>query len=125
MNSGAATSQATVDAAAGKGKQRALRAPAFLPKPPRHFEEMDIPEHLLIDIAVRLIYMRGVCTIQLLASCLKLSLELAESIFRRLSDQQHLEVRRMSGDDYVFSLSASGRRLALERAATVRYSGPA
>lgn len=108
----------------GKGK-RFLEPPTFLPKPPAHFEDIDIPEHFLIDIAVRLVYLRGVCTINMMASCLKLSLEISESIFRKLSDQQHLEVRRMSGDDYVFSLSASGRRLALERATTVRYSGPA
>ena len=30
----------------------------------------------------------------------------------------------MAGDDYVFALSPAGRRMAMERAATVRYSGP-
>jgi hypothetical protein len=31
----------------------------------------------------------------------------------------------MAGDDYIFGLSAAGRRLATERAAILRYSGPA
>lgn len=106
-------------------KRVRLRTPEYLPKPPTCFEEIDVPEHLLMDIAVRQIYTRGVCTIHLLASSLKLSLELSETIFRRLSDQQHVEVHRMAGDDYVFSLSSSGRRLATERGVTMRYGGPA
>jgi hypothetical protein len=56
---------------------------------------------------------------------MKIPLEIAEAIFRRLNDQQHLELRRMSGEDYVFSLSATGRRLAAERALSLRYAGPA
>ena len=56
---------------------------------------------------------------------MKLPLELAEAVFRRLSDQTYVEVKRMSGDDYVFSLSPSGRKLAAERALSSRYAGPA
>ena len=56
---------------------------------------------------------------------MKLPLELAEAVFRRLNEQQYFEVRRMSGDDYVFSLSPSGRKLAAERALSSRYAGPA
>jgi len=124
MNSAGAS--ASMETSAGQSRlERLYQPPELLPDPPRHFEDLDIPEHLLIDIALRLVHLRGVCTINLLASSLKLSLELAEGIFRRLSDQQHLEVRRMSGDDYVFSLSGSGRKLAVERGVTVRYSGAA
>jgi hypothetical protein len=85
---------------------------------------MDIPEQLLVDIALRQTYMRGTCTIQQLSDLMKLSLEMAEGLFRKLIDQQYLEVRRMIGDDYVFALSAAGRRLSTERSATLRYSGP-
>jgi len=35
-----------------------------------------------------------------------------------------LEVRRMSGDDYIFSLSPGGRKMAAERALSSRYTGP-
>lgn len=106
------------------GKEPRLIAPEFLPPPPDRFDEIDIPEQTMIDIAVRQVYLRSTCTIHGLASLMKLSLSLAESIFRRLNEQQYFEVRRMTGDDYVFSLSAAGRRLALERAATLRYAGP-
>jgi hypothetical protein len=55
---------------------------------------------------------------------MRLSLELTEALFRRLNEQQYCEVRRMSGDDYVFSLSPNGRKLAAERALLSRYTGP-
>ena len=56
---------------------------------------------------------------------MKLPLELAEAVFRRLSDQKYVEVQRMSGEDYIFSLSPEGRKLAAERALSSRYAGPA
>ena len=99
--------------------------PALLPPSPSRFDDMDIPDHLLIDIALRHIHLRGTCTIHGLAGLMKISVEIAEAIFRRLNDQQFLEVRRMEGEDYVFSLSAAGRRLASERSLSLRYAGPA
>jgi hypothetical protein len=104
----------------------AIQSPAAtsLPKAPVVQEEIDISEHLLQDIALRHIYLRGTCTIHLLSGLLKLSLELTEGLFRKLIDQQHIEVRRMAGDDYIFGLSPTGRRMAMERAVTVRYAGP-
>jgi hypothetical protein len=111
-------------AARTAGADRPL-LPEILPPPPARIEDLGIPEHLLIDIALRHVSLRGLCSIHLLAQLMKLSVECAEAIFRRLSDQQYFETRRMSGDDYVFSLSAAGRRLASERALILRYAGPA
>lgn len=78
-----------------------------------------------MDLAVRHVNARGVATIRLLADLMKLPLELTESVFRRLSDQQYFEVKRAVGDDYVFALSPSGRKMAVERALSSRYTGPA
>ena len=104
----------------------AIRAEAlrWLPAAPVLLEEIDISEHLLLDIALRHVYLQGTCTIQLLSGLMKLSLELTESLFRRMIDQQYVEVRRMAGDDYVFALSPTGRRMSTERSATLRYAGP-
>jgi hypothetical protein len=104
---------------------RTLAPPVYLPPPPRTLDQIDIPENLLFDLAVRHVSARGVATIQLLAQLMKLPLELTEALFRRLNEQQYCEVRRMSGDDYVFSLSPSGRKLAAERSISSRYTGPA
>jgi hypothetical protein len=122
---------AAFDEAAASGRSerrpraRMLAPPAWLPEPPRTLDQIDIPETLLLDLAVRHVNARGVATIHLLAQLMKLPLELTEALFRRLNEQQYCEVRRMSGDDYVFSLSPNGRKLAAERALSSRYTGPA
>jgi len=125
----AAVSEAVTGGMAGLADRRPvarkLAAPVHLPEPPRTLDQIDIPENLLLDLAVRHVSARGVVTIELLAQLMKLPLELAEAVFRRLSEQQYFEVRRMSGDDYVFSLTPSGRKLAAERALSSRYAGPA
>ncbi|HXE62512.1 MAG TPA: hypothetical protein VN519_03180 [Bryobacteraceae bacterium] len=102
----------------------AASAERFWPAIPRVLEDIDVSEHLLLDIAMRHIYLRGTCSIEMLAGMMKLSIEIAETIFRRLSDQKFIEVRRMVGDDYIFGLSAPGRAMSIERSATLQYSGP-
>jgi len=105
--------------------EHGLALPAYLPPPPRTLDDIDIPESILMDLAVRHVNARSVASIHLLARLMKLPLELTEALFRRLNEQQYFEVRRMSGDDYIFSLSPSGRKLAAERALSSRYMGPA
>jgi hypothetical protein len=102
----------------------AASAGRFWPAIPRVLEDIDISEHLLLDIAMRHIYLRGTCSIEMLAGMMKLSIEIAETLFRRLADQKFIEVRRMVGDDYIFALSPSGRAMSIERSATLQYSGP-
>src|SRR5205823_3288632 len=97
--------------------------PAWLPPWPECIEELEIPEHVIVDLVLRQASMRSVCTIHSLSEMMKIPIEVTESVFRKLNDQQYLEVRRMSGDDYVFTLSPAGRRLAAERAMTQRYAG--
>ena len=101
-----------------------LKPPTYLPSAPRLLEELDVPESLVADIAMRFVAARGTATIQLLAGWLKLPLELTDSLFRHLNDQSLLEVRRMTGDDYVFALSGAGRKMTAERSIASRYTGP-
>ncbi len=107
-----------------RARPRVLAPPSHLPPPPQSLDLLGIPENVLLDLALRHVNSRGVVTIQLLSQLMKLPLELAEMLFRHLSEQHYLEVRRMSGDDYVFSLSPAGRKLASERALASRYAGP-
>jgi hypothetical protein len=99
--------------------------PAWIPFFPRTLDQIDIPETMVMDLAMRHVAHRGIVTIQLLASLMKLPLELAEAVFRHLKDHQLVEVKRMSGDDYVFTLSPDGRKMAAERTIVSRYTGPA
>ncbi len=102
-----------------------LAPPAHLPAPPRLFDDIDISEDRLVDLALRHVSTRGIASIQMLAHAMKLPLELSEAVFRRMSEQQCIEVRRTLGNDYVFSLSPNGRKVAAERALSSRYVGPA
>jgi predicted ATPase with chaperone activity len=106
-------------------KGRSISPPEYSPIPPRRINEIDIPENMLIDLAMRHISHQGTVTIHLLAHLMKIPLELAEAIFRNLSESLCVEVKRMLGEDYVFSLSPSGRKMAAERALSSRYTGPA
>ncbi len=124
MTQGEAIPADTATFAASSGDANGDSQRVWRPAPPVVFEEIDISEHLLIDIAMRHVYLRGTCTIHLLSELMKLSLELTEALFRKLVDQQYLEVRRMVGDDYVFALSPAGRRMSMERSSTLRYAGP-
>jgi hypothetical protein len=105
--------------------RRELSPPSYLPAPPQLLDDIDVSESLLVDLALRHVNMRGTATIHLLASLMRLPLELTETLFRRLNEKHFFEVLRMSGDDYVFSLSPNGRKLAAERALSSRYTGPA
>jgi hypothetical protein len=108
-----------------RSAQRLLSPPVWLPDPPRTLDEVDVPESLILDLAIRHVSVRGTCSIEKLSQVMKLPLELTEGIFRRLNEQQYFEVRRMAGDDYIFSLSPGGKRMAAERAQSSRYTGPA
>jgi hypothetical protein len=108
-----------------KRAKRLLAPPRYLPVPPRKLDDIDIQENLLVDIAVRHVNARGVATIHMLAKLMRLPLEFTEALFRHLRDQQYFEIKRSVGDDYVFSLSPSGRKMAAERALSSRYTGPA
>jgi hypothetical protein len=122
---GAAATQVNHETTERRAAERTLAPPAWLPEPPRSLDQIDLAGNILPDLALRQVNARSVTTIQILAELMKLPLELTEALFRRLNEQQYLEVRKMSGDDYVFSLSPSGRKLAIERSVSSRYVGPA
>jgi len=109
---------------ASKRPKRLLAPPGYLPESPRKLEDIDIPENLLTDIAVRHVNARGVATIHMLAQLMRLPLEFTEALFRHIREQQYFEIKRSVGDDYVFSLSPAGRKMAAERALSSRYTGP-
>lgn len=102
----------------------ASAASRWLPAAPVVLEDMGVSEHLLLDIALRHVYLRGTCTIHLLSGLMKLALETTETLFRRMIEQQFVEVRSTLGDDYVFALTPTGRRTSIERSETMRYAGP-
>jgi hypothetical protein len=98
---------------------------SFVPQPPQSLETIDIPEPLVTDLVLRRVFMDGECTLKTLCSSLHLPFPVINGVFQRLRQQQLLDVKGMIGNDYRFSLTATGRSLAGDRWRICQYVGPA
>ncbi len=101
------------------------RTPATLPPVPRHIEDLGIPEALVTDLVLRRAQMEGTSSFGSICQALKLSHGIVEAVFRQLRQQQLVEVRGMVGEDYSFSLTNAGQRVATNRRKLSHYAGPA
>jgi len=98
---------------------------ACCPPMPETPEKLGIPRSLVIDLVMRRVYLSGLSNFQSLSAALKLSTSVIEIIFRELRQQQLIEVKGMTGNDYNFTLTSAGRDLAAERYRITHYAGPA
>jgi energy-coupling factor transporter ATP-binding protein EcfA2 len=98
---------------------------AYCPPMPETPEKLGIPRSLVIDLVMRRVYLSGLSNFQSLSEALKLSTSVIENIFRELRQQQLIEVKGMTGNDYNFTLTSAGRDLAAERYRITHYAGPA
>jgi len=98
---------------------------AYCPPMPETLEKLGIPRSLVIDLVMRRVYLSGLSNFQSLSEALKLSTSVIENIFRELRQQQLIEVKGMTGNDYNFTLTSAGRDLAAERYRITHYAGPA
>jgi predicted ATPase with chaperone activity len=80
---------------------------------------------VVADLVLRYLWLHGTGTLALLNETLKLSFPLLETLFHQFRNQQLLEVKGMTGNDYSFSLTASGRAHAAGRNEICQYVGPA
>ena len=94
------------------------------PSVPRTAEDLGLPQSLLFDLVLRYLREQGTATTSAMRRALKLSIPVTEEIFQQLRQRRMIEVERMSGADYVFSLASSARQKAAETLSTCRYAGP-
>jgi hypothetical protein len=99
--------------------------PAFAPPIPQTVEELGIPHSLLVDLVMRRSLLEGGSTLQSLSNALRVPVPVINSIFQHLRVQHLIEVKGMQGNDYSFTLSASGKALAGERFQLSQYAGSA
>ena len=92
---------------------------------PDRLEDLGVPRSVVADLVLRYLWLHGSGTLGLLHQTLKLSFPLLESLFHQFRNQQLLEVKGMTGDDYSFSLTAGGRAQAAGRNEVCQYVGPA
>lgn len=95
------------------------------PMIPDRIEELAIPRAVVSDLILRYLWLHGSGTLSALHEFLKLSFPVLETIFHTFRQQQLLEVKGMTGNDYSFTLTASGRALATARNEVCQYVGPA
>src|SRR5664280_287176 len=102
----------------------ALRQDCWPPIPDR-VEALAIPRSVAADLVLRYLWLHGSGTLARLNESLKLSFPVLETLFHQFRNQQLLEVKGMTGNDYSFTLTAGGRTLARERNEVCQYVGPA
>jgi hypothetical protein len=97
----------------------------FAPAVPQTFEQLGIPQSLVLDLMLRRLVLEGYSSLQSLSKTLRLSVPVIDVVFHQMRQQQLIEVKGMSGNDYNFLLSAAGRSLALDRFQITQYAGAA
>jgi hypothetical protein len=92
---------------------------------PDRVEDLGISRALVSDLILRYLWIHGSGTLAVLHERIKLSFGVLESMFHQFRQQHILEVKGMLGNDYMFSLTNTGRDLAASRNEVCQYAGPA
>ena len=96
---------------------------AFSPAIPQNFAELGISENLVLDLVLRRMVIEGNCTLASLGRSLRLAVPIIDIAFKHMRQQQLVEVKGMSGNDYNFTLSGAGKQMANERFQVSQYAG--
>ncbi len=96
---------------------------AFNPAQPQNFEQLGVPESLVMDLVVRRLLIEGYSSLHGLSHSLRLSVPIVDAVFKHMRGQQLVEVKGMTGNDYNFTLSSAGKQLAGERFQVSQYAG--
>jgi hypothetical protein len=97
----------------------------FSPAPPQNFKDLGIPQSLVLDLMLRRLLLEGFSTLESLSVKLRLSVPILSQVFTHMRNQQMVEVKGMTGNDYQFTLSGAGKVLAGERFQISQYAGAA
>jgi hypothetical protein len=95
----------------------------FNPSIPQNFSELGISESLVLDLMLRRMVIEGYSTLTGLSRSLRVSIPVVDLVFKHMRQQQLVEIKGMSGNDYQFILSGAGKQLAGERFQVSQYAG--
>src|SRR5579862_3575795 len=96
---------------------------SFLPPVPQTFADLGIPETLVLDLMLRRMVIEGFSSMTALSRSIRVALPIVDLVFKHMRQQQLVEIKGMSGNDYQFVLSAAGKQLAGERFQVSQYAG--
>ena len=95
----------------------------FNPATPQNFVELGISESLVLDLVLRRLMIEGYSTLAGLSRSLRISVPIVDIAFKHMRQQQLVDVKGMTGNDYNFTLSAAGKQLSTERFQVSQYAG--
>jgi hypothetical protein len=98
--------------------------PAPRPRIPDRLEDLGINRSTVSDLVLRYLWLHGSGTLASLHDTLKLSFPVLETVYHHFRQQHVIEVKGMLGNDYSFSLTATGREMATARTEACQYVGP-
>ena len=96
---------------------------SFMPPVPQTFADLGIPESLVLDLMLRRMVIEGFSSMTGLSRSIRIALPIVDLVFKHMRQQQLVEIKGMSGNDYQFVLSAAGKQLAGERFQVSQYAG--
>jgi predicted ATPase with chaperone activity len=96
---------------------------SFLPPVPQTFAALGISETLVLDLMLRRMVIEGFSSMTGLSRSIRIALPIVDLVFKHMRQQQLVEIKGMSGNDYQFVLSAAGKQLAGERFQVSQYAG--
>ncbi|HET8549771.1 MAG TPA: AAA family ATPase [Bryobacteraceae bacterium] len=100
--------------------------PRFWPAIPHSMDDLNLSPRVISDLFLRRVYMEGTSTLSSVSRALRLSPTIIDKVFRHFRDERVLDVRGSTvDDDYAFSLTTAGTRLAVSRMRLSQYVGPA
>src|SRR5882724_10691906 len=87
------------------------------------FAPLGISENLILDLVLRRMLIEGYSNLASLSRSLRISVPIVDLAFKHMRQQQLVEVKGMSGNDYNFVLSSAGKQYASERFQVSQYAG--
>src|SRR5581483_5918838 len=80
-------------------------------------------ESMVLDLMLRRMMIEGYSSMTGLSRSIRVSLPIVDTVFKHMRQQQLVEIKGMSGNDYQFTLSGAGKQLAGERFQVSQYAG--
>ena len=98
--------------------------PPYRPVPPERLDALDISPAVVTELALRHIRNQGTSSLRSLSESLKLPAHIVENIFTSMRHRQLLHVDGMTGNDYQFRLTTTGKEMATQLSQLGQYAGP-
>jgi predicted ATPase with chaperone activity len=92
---------------------------------PQSIAEIDVPQAILEDLALKILYLSGSLSVLELADKTRLSFELVDELFSHLRAERFCQVTGMAGNIPHISITSQGRTRAVELLSQCQYAGPA